>query len=220
MRIPSSLAVAAVPLALLVAACGGDDDDTAPSQDDQAEQTTGEQTSAEHNEADVEFAQMMIPHHRQAVEMAELAAERAEAPEIADLAERIEAAQAPEIEQMTGWLEDWGEDVPADDAGGHDMGSMADGDVADGTTTSADATEGGHGMMSGEDMATLEAASGAEFDRMFAEMMVEHHQGAVDMANDEIENGQYADAIELAEAIVEAQEAEIAELEGFLDQAR
>jgi uncharacterized protein (DUF305 family) len=75
------------------------------------------------------------------------------------------------------------------------------------------------GTMEDTDMAALEAASGAEFDRMFAEMMIEHHQGAIDMANDEIANGQHPEAIELAEAIVEAQEAEITEFEDFLQQA-
>jgi len=212
MRIRTTITAAVVPLALVAAACGGDDDDAASSGDDQATQTTQQGATAEHNDADVEFAQMMIPHHQQAVDMGELAAERAAAPEIVDLAGRVEAAQDPEIEQMTGWLEEWGEEVPvADDAGsgGHDMGG----------DTGGEEPAGGHGMMSAEDMTALEGASGAEFDRMFAEMMIEHHQGAIDMANDEIDAGQFPEAIELAQAIIEAQEAEITELQAFLDRA-
>lgn len=216
MRIPTTIVAAAVPLALLAAACG-DDGDAASSGDDRAEQTTTEPASADHNEADVEFALMMIPHHRGAVDMAALAPDRAEAPEILDLAERIQAAQDPEIEQMTDWLEEWGEDVPAEDDAGHDMGG-------DSTTSSRDmgagGSETGHGMMSADDMATLEAASGAEFDRAFAEMMIVHHQGAIDMADDEIVDGRFPEAIDLAHAIVAAQEAEITEMQGFLDQSR
>jgi uncharacterized protein (DUF305 family) len=218
MRIRRAIAAAAVPLVplVLLAACG-DDDEGAQSGDDGAEQTAEPSTDAGHNEADVEFAQMMIPHHQQAVEMAALAPQRAAATEILDLAGRVQAAQDPEIEQMSGWLEGWGEQVPAGSAG-HDMGGM-DGEGGSGGAGGGEA-EAGHGMMTAEDMAALEAASGAEFDRMFAEMMIEHHQGAVAMANDEIEAGRSAEAIELARAIVDAQQTEIAELQGFLDQAR
>lgn len=200
MRIPASIAAVVVPLSLLAAACGDDEgsDDAASSED----QTTTSQAAEEHNPADVEFARMMIPHHREAVEMAELAPDRAEDPFIRDIAQRIQDAQDPEIEQMTGWLEGWGEEVPAETDGGHDMG---------------DATEAG-GSMSGM-MDELTAASGSEFDRLFAEVMIEHHQGAIDMANQEIANGQFPEAIDLAEAIVEAQQAEITELEDFLNQA-
>jgi uncharacterized protein (DUF305 family) len=200
MRRSIATAVVAIPLALLTAACGDDggDEEGAETQ----EETTTSQAMEEHNDADVSFAQMMIPHHAQAVEMAVLAAGRAESTEIRDLAQRIQGAQDPEIQQMTGWLEDWGEEVPATDAG-HDMsaGPMAP------------------GMMDAAAMMGLEGATGAAFDRMFAELMIQHHQGAVDMANDEIENGQFADAVTLAEAIVEAQQAEIAEMQAFLAQA-
>jgi uncharacterized protein (DUF305 family) len=197
MRIPTSIVAVAVPLALLGAACGDNDngDDAASTED----QTTSSEANGDHNQADVEFAQMMIPHHRDAVAMAELAPDRAEHPFILDIAQRIQDAQDPEIEQMTGWLDEWGEEVPAEAEGGHDMGG--------------DMPEGGDGMMD-----ELAAASGAAFDRLFAEMMIEHHQGAIDMANEEIANGQSSDAIALAEAIVEAQQAEITELESFLAQ--
>jgi uncharacterized protein (DUF305 family) len=203
MRTRTSIAALAVSLVVLGAACSGDDDDDAATTDE----TAADQAVEEHNEADVEFAQMMIPHHRQAIEMAELAPDRAEDPRILDLAERVQAAQDPEIERMTQWLESWDEEVPAEDSEDHDM------DMGSETTMAGD-------EMSAEDMAALEAASGPEFDRMFAQMMIEHHQGAIAMANDEINDGQFPDATALAEDIVAAQEAEISELQDFLAGAR
>jgi uncharacterized protein (DUF305 family) len=208
MRIRMPVVAALVPLALLAAACGDDDNDDAASGGD-GTTTTAPAPAGGHNEADAEFVRMMIPHHEQAVAMAELAPDRAEDAFILDIATRIQEAQGPEIEQMTGWLEEWGEDLPTEGAAGHDMGD---------TVTSAAGGEMADGMMDGADMAALEAARGAEFDRMFAEMMIEHHQGAIDMANDEIAAGQDPDAIALAEAIVDAQEGEIAEFEAFLGQ--
>lgn len=154
--------------------------------------------SAEFNEADVTFAQGMIVHHEGALEMAQMAEGRAEDPRVLDLASRIEAAQDPEIQTMTGWLEDWDQATSADESGGKDMGGGTD--------------MGGMNM----DMSDLEAASGAEFDRMWLEMMTEHHRGAVDMAETEIADGQNADAIALAEQIVESQSAEIDEMKTLL----
>lgn len=171
------------------AACSSDDDSTITG-------ATGDETVAEHNDADVTFAQEMIPHHRQAVEMAQLATDRAQDPRVLDLASRIEGAQDPEITQMSGWLEDWDEDVP--EAGGHEgMTGMT-------------------GMMSAEDMDELEAASGAAFDEMFLTMMIEHHRGAVEMATTELDDGQFPEALELAQTIIDAQNAEITEMEQIL----
>ena len=156
--------------------------------------------SADFNEADVAFAQGMIVHHQGALEMAQLAEGRAEDPRVLDLAGRIEAAQDPEIETMTGWLEDWGQPTSADESEGMEGMDM-----------------GGEGGMDMEmDMSGLEAASGAEFDRMWLEMMTEHHRGAVEMSETEIADGQNADAIALAEKIVEDQTAEIEEMETIL----
>lgn len=154
--------------------------------------------SAEFNDADVAFAQGMIVHHEGALEMAQMADGRAQNPQVLDLADRIEAAQDPEIKTMTGWLEDWDQPTSADESGGMDMEGGMD--------------MGGMNM----DMSGLEAASGAEFDRMWLEMMTEHHRGAVDMAETEIADGQDADAIALAEQIVESQSAEIDEMETLL----
>lgn len=160
--------------------------------------SSGESTSF--NDADVTFAQQMIVHHRGAIAMAALADGRAQDPRVLDLAGRIEAAQQPEIDTMTGWLEEWGE--PAESS--EDMGGMDHG----GTD------------MGGMDMDTtaLEAASGTEFDRMFLEMMIEHHNGAVDMAETEIADGENADAVQLARQIVDAQTTEIQEMETLLSE--
>lgn len=176
--------LASAPLAL--AGCGGD-----------------EPAAAGHNDADVTFAQQMIPHHRQAVEMAALAGERATAPQVRDLAADIEAAQEPEIETMTGWLEAWGEEVPDP--------AMDDEGMGDGTSDPM------AGMMSDEDLADLEQAEGAEFDRMFLEMMVEHHAEAVEMARTEQAEGENPDALALAEKIEADQRAEIATMQRLLE---
>ena len=164
--------------------------------------------NAAFNDADVTFVQGMIPHHRGALAMAQLADGRAEDARVIDLASRIEAAQEPEIETMTAWLEEWDEPLPEDtmseDSGGMDHGS---GDMGSGM-------EG----MSEEDMVALEGASGAEFDRMFLEMMIEHHRGAVEMSETEIEDGAYPDTVVLASEIADSQTAEIAEMETILSE--
>ena len=156
--------------------------------------------SAAHNDADVAFVQGMLPHHEGALAMAQLADGRASDPRVIDLADRIEAAQGPEIETMTGWLEEWGEPLPEEDMGGMDHGS------------------GGMDMegMTEEDMTALDSTSGAEFDRMFLEMMIPHHQGAVDMAETEIADGSNPDAVDMAREIVESQTAEIEEMQTLL----
>ena len=166
---------------------------------------TPAEESAAFNDADVTFVQGMIPHHRGAIEMSQLAEGRAEDPRVLDLANRIEAAQEPEIETMTAWLEEWGEPLPEDsgDMGGMDHGSMDTGGMD---------MEG----MSAEDMAALEAASGAEFDRTFLQMMIAHHRGAVAMAQTEIAEGSNPDAVALAREIVDTQNAEIQEMEALL----
>ena len=162
--------------------------------------------SAAFNDADVTFVQEMIPHHRGALAMAQLADGRAEDERVLALAGRIEAAQEPEIEMMTGWLEEWGEPVPDEsDMGMGGMEGMEDGGME-------------MGGMSEEDMSALEAASGAEFDRMFLETMIEHHSSAVEMAETQIAEGSNPDAVALAEDIAESQTAEIEEMRALLSE--
>ncbi|WP_121258984.1 DUF305 domain-containing protein [Nocardioides ferulae] len=182
-----TLTTAALAATLTLAACGNEDD-------------AG--TAAEHNDADVTFAQQMVPHHEQAVEMAEVAAARAESQEVKDLAADIEAAQGPEIDTMTGWLESWGEDVPDEGMSGMDHSDMSSDDMA--------------GMMTEDELADLEAASGAEFDQMFLTMMIEHHEGAIEMAKTELSEGEFPESVKLAEEIEATQTEEIQMMQDLL----
>lgn len=166
-------------------------------------------TEGEHNDADVTFVQGMLPHHRQAVEMADLVAGRSQNAGVIDIAARIGSGQQPEIDTMTGWLQEWGVEVPADD-GGMGMGGMDQGGM--GGMGDAD------GMMTPEQMQGLDVASGPAFDRMFLEMMTAHHRGAVEMAQVEIRDGADPDALALAQKIIDTQQAEITEMETLLQQ--
>jgi uncharacterized protein (DUF305 family) len=194
------LVLAALATAALLAACGSDDS-TATAAGGTPTGTTGTTGTTGHNAADVTFAQMMIPHHRQAVEMAQLAAGRAADPAVVKLAAQIEAAQAPEIETMAGWLASWGQPT-APAAGVPGMGHGG---------------PGMHGMMSEADMAGLRAVSGAAFDRVFLEMMIRHHEGAIEMARAERRDGLFGPATQLAATIETAQAREVATMRGMLD---
>ena len=179
----------AVVAALTVAGCGNDTDSNGST----------DSSGGQFNDADVTFAQSMIPHHEQAVEMATMASEQASSPEVKQLADKIAAAQGPEIDTMTGWLEDWGQEVSSDSTSGMDHSGS-----------------GMSGMMSDDDMESLGAATGAEFDQMFLTMMIEHHTGAIEMAKTEQQDGENPDAIALAEKIEADQTAEIAQMEDLL----
>ncbi|MGV3714041.1 MAG: DUF305 domain-containing protein [Pseudolysinimonas sp.] len=153
--------------------------------------------SAVFNNADETFAMGMIAHHEQAIEMADLLLAKEGVDErVINLALDIKDAQGPEIEQMNGWLDAWGIAMPGSDMGGMDHGSG--------------------GMMSAEDMAALEAASGADASRLFLEQMIQHHRGAIDMAQQELADGENPDALALAQGIVDAQTAEIARMQELL----
>ncbi|NXY95302.1 DUF305 domain-containing protein [Streptomyces sp. BR123] len=151
----------------------------------------------QHNAADVAFAKGMIPHHRQAVEMADLASTRAENAEVKKLAAEIKNAQDPEIKTLSGWLASWSEQVPAEGAMDHSAHGMA-------------------GMMSAQEMDRLKNASGKAFDTAFTELMIKHHEGAVTMAKTEQTAGSFPEAKTMAEAIVTSQSAEIARMNKFL----
>jgi len=172
----------------------------------------GTTASEDHNAADVAFAQGMIPHHQQAIEMADLAPTRASSPDVKALAQKIREAQAPEITTMTGWLTSWGEPTTAPSAsGGMDMDH---GDMSSMPMAMPSASTGG--MMSEADMAMLRNASGRDFDRMFLTMMIQHHRGAIAMATTEQHDGRYGPARQLAGAIVTSQTAEITTMQTLL----
>ncbi|KQO03831.1 hypothetical protein ASF21_06260 [Arthrobacter sp. Leaf234] len=164
-----------------------------------------DEASTEHNDADVLFAQMMIPHHRQAVEMSGMIlAKDGLEPQVTGLATTIRNAQDPEIETMTGWLGAWGEPLESEDGmKGHDMGDMG----GSGTM---------NGMMSEDRMAELASADGPDASRLFLESMTAHHEGAIGMAQDQLDDGRYPEALELAATIVETQQAEIDAMEQVL----
>jgi uncharacterized protein (DUF305 family) len=163
------------------------------------------QAAGDHNADDVTFAQQMVPHHSQALDMAKLVPSRSTNPKVVDLASRIAKAQDPEIQQMQSWLTSWG-------AGMSGMPGM--------THESMPGMSGSMpGMMSDDDMKKLEAAKGADFDKMWLDMMIKHHQGAVEMAKTELSKGSNADAKALAQKIIDAQQAEITEMRGLLTQS-
>ncbi|MBV7697345.1 DUF305 domain-containing protein [Streptomyces sp. TRM70350] len=192
--------------ALLLSACGGDGDDMSGmdhgsgSSSATATADAGDK-AGDFNDADVMFAQMMIPHHEQALDMAQLADGRASDAEIKDIAQKIEQAQDPEIQTMKGWLESWKQPTAMESVPGMDHGSG----------------HGGDGMMSDADMKELQAVKGQEFDKLFAQMMIEHHNGAITMAEDEQKNGKNADAKKMAGDIVRGQSAEVKQLQSILD---
>ena len=207
-RRAAAAAIAALTLTA-TAACGSDDGTAA--------EGSSEVSATEHNDADVAFASDMIQHHAQALSMVDLTVGRPLDPEVESLAEQIREAQAPEIEQMADWLTTWGEDVPETMRdhvnAGHDHGGAAE------SMEGMEGMEDMPGMMSADDMRALEEADDADFQTMWLEMMIEHHRGAVEMAETEQEEGRYRDAVELAGTIVASQTAEIETMEGLLDGA-
>lgn len=156
--------------------------------------------SADHNDADIMFAQMMIPHHQQAVEMSEMLLAKEGIPaQVVEFAQGVIDAQGPEINRMNAMLEAW-DQQPVTDSGGMDHGKMG----------------GMSGMMIQEDMTALEEAQGTEAARLYLEQMTTHHEGAVDMARDEVADGQNPHAITLAEQVISDQEAEISQMKQML----
>ena len=188
-RTPLRLAVGLV-LALALMAC------TSESSDPDGSSAEGGTV------ADVAFAQLMIPHHQQAVEMADLALARASSDEVTQLATQIQSAQDPEIAEMTEWLQGWGEPTAMPGSEDGDMEGMDHSGMDMGGVSAS-------GMMTAEDMAGLAAARGAEFDRMWLTMMIAHHRGAVAMAQQVLEATSDPRVTALAQAVIDGQTKEI-----------
>lgn len=205
-RRPRRVCLAAVALAAITASvlagCSGDH---GAHGSDASSASIEVPASADFSAADVVFARDMIPHHAQAVEMSDLALERSTDPQVRSLAAQIDATQGPEMAEMTGWLEQWGQPLPE-----------------------ASGAEGGHGgahggdhsampgMMSADQMQRLGEANGVAFDRMWLEMMIEHHEGAVVMAEAQLQAGQFPATATLARSIIATQTAEIAQMRELL----
>ena len=164
--------------------------------DDMAVDTV--QSAADFNDADVMFAQMMIPHHEQAIEMSDIALDPTVGASdvVKSLATRIKGAQDPEITTMKAFLTSWGKGLTPDSSMDHsDMMS---------------------GMLSAEDMTQLSSLRGAEFDRAWMTGMIAHHEGAIDMAKDVLKDGTNSAVRTLATAIETAQDTEILEMKELL----
>ena len=184
-------------LALFVSACTEPASDGHTDHDHESAMSTpvsGE--PAAFNDADVAFATMMIPHHEQAVELSNMVPDRTTNPEIVKLAETISAAQGPEIETMKVFLVQWN----AGEAGGHEGHDMSD----------------MQGMVDAATMEKLKTLNGEAFDTLWLQSMIAHHEGAIEMANTEVEDGTNADAKKLAQEIVIAQTAEITSMKQML----
>jgi uncharacterized protein (DUF305 family) len=198
-----ALAASAVAAVTALAGCGNNDMAGMPGMDQPTGQTASAAPSAAgtpaagpHNQADVMFAQQMIPHHQQAIEMSDMILAKDDInPDVTALAEQIKAAQAPEIAQMTGWLTGWGQGASPSMPMDHDMGG---------------------GMMNQADMDALQQASGDEAAKLFLQGMITHHKGAIDMAKMQLANGQNGDAKQLAQQIVDSQQAEITTMQQLL----
>lgn len=186
--------------ALLVAGLSGcvvvnADDDRDGGHDGMDGMHDDSQASEDFSRGDVMFAQMMIPHHEQAIEMSDVILDKeGVSPEVTKLAEEIKAAQGPEIEQMEEWLDAWG--APATMHGDH--GGMMD------------------GMLTEREMDELEDADGVAGEELFLEGMIEHHEGAIDMAEQHQEDGENPEALELSASIIESQTAEIERMQELL----
>lgn len=198
-----AVATAVVTALAGLTACGSNDDNT---KTDTSHQSTT-QDAGTHNNADVTFATSMIPHHQQALQMVELTQGRTLDPAVQKLADQIKAAQAPEIATMGRWLTAWGKPVPSATSTGHDSHDMGGMDMSSAHMP---------GMMSAEDMASLENASGADFQSMWLRMMIRHHEGAITMAKTELADGSYRPAADLAQSIIDGQQAEIDQMRQLL----
>jgi uncharacterized protein (DUF305 family) len=160
------------------------------------EEATPADDDRPYTDADVAFATEMVQHHAQALLMVDLTVQRDVSPELAALAESIRTSQAAEIETMVDWLEEWGEEVPETDrdhANAHGDGAHDD------------------------DLAELESLQGTEFEEEWLDLMADHHEDAVDMAEDHVQDGEWPAAVELAEQVAETQQAEVEQMERMQD---
>ena len=184
--------LAAFATATVVSSCvtAGKEDHGAPA----SEASTGQ--AAAHNADDVEFAQMMIPHHQQAVELAAMVPDRSTNPDVVALAAKVSGEQQPEISTMKALLVQWGANLEPHESGHAGMAMQ--------------------GMVDDATMVKLDSLKGADFDTLWLQSMISHHRGAIEMAKTEIADGKNADLITLARNIVTAQQAEIDQMKQIL----
>ena len=147
------------------------------------------------NEADVAFVEKMVPHHTQALQIAALAPDRASDSRVLALAERIQAAQGPEIDAMQGWLAQQG--LPPADPDDHRHAGM-------------------EGMVNDGQLFALGAAEGEEFDRLFLQTMTQHHEGAIAMATGTVDAVNPV-VLDLLQDVVVGQSVEISRMAEVLE---
>jgi uncharacterized protein (DUF305 family) len=187
--------VALLAAALLLAGCGSDRP-TKTSADEPPAASTSAPAGRDHNATDVMFAQMMVPHHGQGIEIVKLATERATNPELKTLAAAIEATQRTEAQTMAGWLETWGEPPTA--------------------TQDEHAAHGGMPGTSAAEIAGLTRHTGAAFDTALLNMLIAHQDDAIQLARSETASGANAEAKALAERIDKSRTAQISQLLAML----
>ncbi|MEU5976928.1 DUF305 domain-containing protein [Streptomyces sp. NPDC047315] len=215
-RGPAALAVAALVAALALSACDSDSGSdssrsdsgsstaqgsvVAPGKPGEAAKTLSPEQAAKAvpddspNAADFAYAEMMVKHHAQALTMTALVSERASSQQVKGVAERISAAQKPEIDAMNGWLKRFSAQKPK--SGGHDHGAMTM-----------------PGMATEAQLAQLRAAKGEAFDDLFLKLMITHHEGAVSMAADALSDGRNTLVQEMANDVLSQQSAEIGRMQ-------
>jgi uncharacterized protein (DUF305 family) len=186
-------AAAALTIGLTLAGCSTNN---AGSSDNSSSSSSA---ASAHNDQDVTFAQQMLPHHKQAVEMSDMLLAKGSDvdADVVTLAQQIKAEQGPEITSLTSWLKQWGEPTEASSMSGMDHSSMS-------------------GMMSDSDMDALDSASPADAGKLFLQQMVEHHTSAVDMAGTEVDKGKNTDAVAMAKSIVSSQTEQINQMKDML----
>jgi uncharacterized protein (DUF305 family) len=186
------LIIGAAALAALVTmtACSSSGNKPATSGAGSSAASTSTPATSAHNQADITFAQNMIPHHEQhCIQMSDIIlGKQGIDPRVVQVANQIKAEQGPEIQQMRSWLSQWGQPTL----------SMAP------------------GMMSDQDMTALKNAQGVDASKQFLTGMIQEHQAAITMAQDEIKSGQYPPAVALANSIVANHQQEITTMQGIL----
>ena len=196
MHFPKLIHTALLALVLTVTGCSNSNPES------------GVDSSQAYNDTDVTFATDMIKHHAQALEMVDLTMDHKLDPTVAALAEEIRFAQAPEVEQMVGFLNKW-DYQPIPETSRDHANAHGDGDME------MDASM--PGMMSSEDMEALEETKNPEFQTRWLEMMIQHHEGAIEMASTEADDGEDKAAVALAEDIIRTQGDQVKTMQNLVD---
>jgi len=216
-------AAATAALFVLTACNSSNSDGTTSTPMSMSAESSSSADASTHNQADVTFAEQMIPHHSQAVEMSDmLLSKDGIDPRVTALAEQIKAAQGPEIEQLQAWLTSWGQSSSSSGMNmpttSHNMEGMTPSTSMNMPmpSESMGTMPGMEGMMSAEDMTALQNAQGTDAAKLFLTQMIDHHRGAVAMAQTEVDSGQYSEAISMAQNIISTQNEEITTMEDIL----